>query len=80
MWIEGFSGCNEVNSIMSLTRVLVVRDQAQDVPRLTVDVEAHRQFAERELHHKVGVPIRWSSLKVKIERRNDSALHSEAWK
>lgn len=43
---------------MSLTRVLVVRDQAQDVPRLTVDVEAHRQFAERELHHKVGVPIR----------------------
>lgn len=46
------------NSIMSLTRVFVVRDQAQDVSRLTIDVEAHGQFAERELHHKVGVTVR----------------------
>lgn len=46
------------NSITSLTRILVVRDQAQDVSWLTVNVEAHGQFAERELHHKVGVTIR----------------------
>lgn len=40
------------------TRVLVVGDETQDVSRLPVDVEAHGQLAERELHHKVRVPIR----------------------
>lgn len=43
---------------MSLTGVLVVRDETQDVSWLPVDVEAHGEFTERELHHKVGVPIR----------------------
>ncbi len=47
-----------IKSKLSLTGVLVVRDQTQDVSRLTVDVEAHGQFTERELHHKVRVTIR----------------------
>lgn len=36
----------------------MVGDQTQDVSGLTVDVEAHGQFTERELHHKVGVAVR----------------------
>lgn len=60
---------------MSLTRVFVVRDQAQDVSRLTIDVEAHGQFAERELHHKVGVTVRWGSLKVKKEKNNGDSVN-----
>lgn len=43
---------------MSLTRVLVIRDQAKDMSRLTVDIKAHSKFTERELHHKVRVTIR----------------------
>lgn len=45
-------------SFLSLTGILVVGDQTQDVSGLTVDVEAHGQFTERELHHKVGVAVR----------------------
>ena len=55
-------------SFLSLTGILVVRDQTQDVSGLTVDVEAHGQFTERELHHKVGVTVRWGRLKDQREK------------
>lgn len=35
----------------------MVRDKAQDVPRFPIDVEAHGQFTEGELHYEVGVTI-----------------------
>lgn len=63
--IDPCENINEVDldlesfELLRLTRVLVVRDEAQDVSWVPVDVEAHSQFAEGELHHKVGVPIRW---------------------
>lgn len=41
----------------ALTGGRVVGDEAQDVSRFPVDVEAHGQFTERELHHEVGVAI-----------------------
>lgn len=47
-----------ISSFEGLTRVFVVRNQAQDVSGLTVDVEAHGQFTERKLNHKVRVTIR----------------------
>lgn len=43
---------------MHLTRVLVVRDQAKDVSRVTIDVKAYSQFTEGELHHKVRITVR----------------------
>ena len=39
--------------------MLVIGDKAQDVPGLSVDVEAHGEFTLGELHHKVGVPVGW---------------------
>lgn len=43
--------------VRNLTRVLVVRNQAKDMPRLAIDIETHSQLTEGELNHKMRVTI-----------------------
>lgn len=53
-----------------LTRIRVIRDEPQDVPRLPIDVEADGEIAQGEIHDKMGVSIHCQAGKKQDRERN----------
>lgn len=49
-----------------LTRFLVIRDQPEDVPWFSINVEADRELAGGKIDDKVRVPIRWEVMENEI--------------
>lgn len=49
-----------------LTRFLVIRDQPENVPWFSINVEADRELAGRKINDKVRVPIHWEDMEKEV--------------
>lgn len=52
----------------------MIRDQPQDVPRLSIDVETDREVAQGEIHNKMGVSIRFQNRMRTEEKKKEKTF------